>query len=317
MKVCANRLACVAFLLLFVAVSPTLFGSRYSPPSHRCRAILASYMGGIEEFDMDSKIPFHTLHGSKELDVSRLFEKGILKQEWEIPKGCRYYLLDLGPGKSYELICRVHGLRKPSPDKTTSSPHEQFLAVCRENGLDPATYSFDLSREMAEDIMGPRWLITVANVWWLGVAGFSFLYFFVARPRLAGAGWAAHLYAFGASLIAGLFVLSALNILYVGQAVPMWRRFTYGSYPAGLQTLSQFSIIAFPLWWIISFIAIGLFYRDRCSLRVPLVYILIAPVALILGEIGHFLPFSLLTPLFGVYLCFAMRNFEKLQEPKP
>lgn len=297
-------------VVLFVLVAPSLFGSRYSPPSITCDGNMRVYRGAIELSDMDGDVRFSSRHGSKELDLSLLLEKGYLKSEPSVPKGCTYYLADFKANKSFAIICRVHGLGRSSRgDGKRQSPREEFAELCRRQGVNPAAFRFDLSQEASEDISGPHWLITVANVWYIWLAVFLLPYVFVARPRLAGAGWLTHGYALGSSLIAGLLVLTLFNIHYVDQPIPFWRRYSYGSYPAGIAALAGVTFIALSAWWLVSIVALGVLYRDKCSLWVPLVYLLVGPIVLFLGEKAT-MPLPLLVPLFGVYLSWAMRNFE-------
>ncbi len=310
-----NRLKItVCVLLLLVLAGPTeAFASRYMRPSSLCQGEANRLLRALEVHNMgDDPI---VINGVRPVDrefLAQLVKGGDLNNAdayfaLEKQHNCKFYLVQADKNVSPIIICRKHGMADQRD--SNFSPKQQFELYCREHSMEPGAYNVDLSDEVVSDVGGSRLMAHIATLWPVFMI-LPVIFFVIVIRRCSGGGAIAGAYLFGTSVVAFLLILSAINIYYVGDPIPGFRRFTYGSYPDGAKSLSVVTFYALVIWWLISLLNTLASAVRKKEFMLPLVYTSLLPLALLLVESQIFHMFqgivAMSFPLLGAFLLYLI-----------
>ncbi|PKL48773.1 MAG: hypothetical protein CVV42_08185 [Candidatus Riflebacteria bacterium HGW-Riflebacteria-2] len=302
-----------ALLLLTLAGAAEVAASRYAPASALCHATARNVPGALEMYNMDNdpiqingvrpvdrELLTPLVKGKYLLNIDYLFE---LEKKF----ACRHYLVQADAKAPMMIICRQHGA--PEYKERNLSPQEQFNLYCRENGMNPGDYQLDLSSEVHSDMFGSPLMVHVANLWPVFMV-LPVVFFVTVVRRRSGTGSLAGAYLFGTCVMAFLLILSLINIYYFSEPVPGFRRFTYGSYPSGANSLSVVTLIGLGIWWLISLLNTIVSVVRKSEFMLPLVFTVLMPLAFFLVESRILMFFdtavAMSFPLLGALLLYLM-----------
>lgn len=309
----------VFFILLFLASMPAS-ASRYSPPHDNCFYVQSVLSGTLEMYDMDQKTPINQVFPEKYTRIDFKFLKPLIEGKYykdvksyekgQKEHGCELYYLNFQDG-NFDIICTKHGYRSREKESSDLTPYDQLKKLCQDHNDDIKKFDFNIQKEAYSPIHGLKIVRYAANLW---PAAFilTLALFFLNLKRIKNVSWGAKLYVLASHIASTICVLSIINIYYVRDAIPGWRRFTYGSYPEGAQILAGLTLFVLAIWWLSSFFGLWVFKRNGMGYFIPLVALLITPVVVLAASVGPLYEFlNGLLPLHGgimIYLLMSMKE---------